>query len=143
MAGQSDCLMAGELRLMLEAWQAANATATVIHLSTSNRIPQAGDSLESYSEPVGTWYATQPGVIYETSVNPDGSASLNYQSVAFNYSGSSAAETIYSYFVTTTVSSVTTLLHARNLPDGPQTMGSLGSQVIVEPGFRLAPVPQQ
>jgi hypothetical protein len=143
MAVQSDCLMASELRIMAENWIADNATATVIHLFTNNRIPQSGDAVSAYSEPVGTWYSTVAGSIFPTSVNPDGSVDVSYQSEAFNYSGSSAAESIQGWFVTTTISSVTTLLHARNLPNGPQTMGASGNQVIAEPAFRISPIPQQ
>lgn len=95
----SDCFGQSALATMINSYL-SGLGSLVIGLNTSQQSPTPQNLLfANIVEPTGTWYSRFTCTFQNAYALPDGSLEVNVDSVQWNYSGSSAGETIYGYWV--------------------------------------------
>lgn len=109
-----------------------------VGLFTANVTPNKDTLLAALTEPVGTWYmqAATAGWL-TTSINePDGTALTEANPVVFSYSGVSAGEQIYGYFL---VDGSGNLLCCGRFDDAPRIMAAAGDGIVIYPRCSMPP----
>lgn len=119
---------------LLNALKGTYFSLLSLRLFANNHTPSDSDTNASYTEATFPGYSAIPLNSWGTvGTNADGKAEVSEVSRTFTCTGTSPANTIYGYYIT----SGTTVVFAERNPSGPVTLNNFGQTYTVQPKITL------